>query len=117
MEIINNTRQVTARKNHKCDYCGLDIKKGEKYEVTTLKNDDGIYDWKNHISCHETATALDMFDFCNEEGLTKEDFTDFVSSKYYDYEENKNNFPDFSEQLEFVKKKFLPNKQFLPFSF
>ena len=47
METLRNV-QPTARKEHKCEYCGGIIHVGEKYDRQTNVFDGHIYDWICH---------------------------------------------------------------------
>lgn len=58
MEILRNV-QPTARKEHKCEYCGGIIHVGEKYDRQTNVFDGRIYDWICHIECTQLAYELD----------------------------------------------------------
>lgn len=77
MENISFSKRK-ANKDHKCNYCGGVIKKGEIYEHSVNKIDD-IYVWKNHISCSKLVERLEMD---GDEGVTKDDFYEYVSNKY-----------------------------------
>lgn len=69
----------TARKEHTCDYCGLKINIGEKYEDQTNIYDERLYHWKSHLSCGELTKELKMFDDCwYDEGLTADNFHEYV---------------------------------------
>lgn len=50
MEVLayNN---VVARKDHVCNFCSGKIKKGEKYNIQTIKDNGEIYTWKAHLTC------------------------------------------------------------------
>jgi len=110
MEMISRT-QPKANKNHSCDWCFGTIHKGEVYELQKIATDEGILTWKNHISCGQIATDMDMFDYCDE-GLTAEDFQENIQNKYMDimsefhndyYESPEFEYPDFEDQLIAVK--------------
>lgn len=70
--------QPTARKEHKCEYCGGIIHVGEKYDRQTNVFDGHIYDWICHIECTQLACELDMFDGCYD-GLDGDAFIDTLS--------------------------------------
>lgn len=69
---------VTARKPHKCNFCGCEIKKGQMYHSETIKYDDSIYTWKSHTECHRAARELNMDDYCDE-GITADNFRNCVN--------------------------------------
>lgn len=111
MQILSIEKQK-ARKQHKCDFCGLIIKIGEVYELQRNISGGTLYLWKSHLSCTEIASKLDMFDNCDE-GVTGEDFEEnihvefknIIQSKFNEFYESKDfSFPVFEEQLSFVKK-------------
>ena len=79
----------TARKEHKCMFCGCKIEVGEQYQRHTLKYEDTIYDWVCHDACNELTGLLDMYGRCDE-GIGKDDFQDavqeYLMENYYDEE-------------------------------
>ena len=115
MDIIIQTKPI-ARKQYKCDWCGLTIEKGEKHESQILK-DETIYNWRNHLRCAEIARKLDMFDFCDNEGLTKDAFQNIITDKYCSIAnisianfDDYCDLPDFKIQLDAVCAKYLTTK-------
>ena len=68
------TNYPTARKEHKCMFCGGTIKVGEKYERQTNIYDGQIYDWVSHPECTIVAVLLDMPDNDNEGGGVDHDY-------------------------------------------
>lgn len=101
--IVLSSRKPKARKNHVCDFCLGVIEKGTVYESQTNVY-DGLYVWKSHADCTKIANHLNMFDDCDE-GLTGEDFQEFITTEYCDL-----NFAfekSFDKKLEFVIKHHL----------
>ena len=49
----------TARKEHRCMFCGCKIEVGEQYQRHTLKYEDYIYDWVNHDDCGTLTVLLE----------------------------------------------------------
>lgn len=47
----------TARKVHRCDWCRSEIRPGEVYEASVLKDASGLRRWKAHPEC-----ALAVYD-------------------------------------------------------
>lgn len=86
----------TANKVHTCMYCGGKINVGEKYERSTCKYDDTIYDWKNHIVCQKVARELGMMDDSDDDGLTSEHFCDDIDEYVYEHHYD-NNIDDIAE--------------------
>lgn len=74
----------TAKKEHTCMFCGCKIRVGEKYSRDTLVFDGDLYDWVSHIDCHHISSDLDMFENVGDEGLTSEDFNDYIDQYLYD---------------------------------
>jgi len=87
-----------ARKEHKCNWCGGVIKKGEKYDYSVHEY-DGIYIWKNHKYCMELVSILDMDD--DHEGITEEDFYEYVDESFID------NFPNDTNKYKTSEKALL----------
>ena len=77
-----NRSYPTARKEHKCIFCGGTIKVGEKYERQTNKYDNQIYDWVCHLECQEVTGLLNMFD--NDETDTYDEGFDPDKLSYHD---------------------------------
>lgn len=79
IELIHETT-ITARKEHRCSYCGEPIQKGEPYHRATLK-DDYIYTWKSHLDClHISARICDDGD-----GVSEDDFRNFIEDCTFDF--------------------------------
>ena len=106
--LIEKTR---AKKQHKCDFCGLIIEIGEVYERQKNVSEGTLYTWKSHLSCNKIAAKLEMFDNCDE-GVTGEDFKEYIREEYQNimqskfndiYESKEFHFPIFADQLNFVK--------------
>ena len=77
MEIICETRPK-ARKEHRCDFCALPIKKGNTYKRQVAKIDD-VYTWKAHLHCDELAGRLGLYkECCWDEGVTADYFREGV---------------------------------------
>lgn len=70
-----------AKKEHKCNYCGGKILKGEEYEYSVHKIDD-VYTWKSHKHCAELTKLLNM-DFDRNEGLTDDDFYEYINDYFH----------------------------------
>lgn len=108
MQILSETTP-TARKKHRCDFCGQPIDVGEKYDYQFNVNDGDACSWKTHSSCSALASKLNMYHECDDEGVGSDDFYEFVCSKYRDitgkrYRDDGKTWP---EVLEFVKKHVL----------
>ena len=77
-----------ARKEHICELCGCKINKGQKYYRQTNVYDGRIYDWIEHEECLEIASELDMYDECDDEGLSSEVFEEildnYIHREHYD---------------------------------
>lgn len=74
----------TARKKHQCDFCRGPISPGEKYECSTLVYDGDLYQWKSHPECSAVASELGMYDNCDDEGVTHDDFINSIDQYVYD---------------------------------
>jgi hypothetical protein len=68
MEVLADNN-VVARKDHVCNFCSGKIKKGEKYNIQTIKDNGEIYTWKAHLTCLMVARDADY-----DDGLTEDDF-------------------------------------------
>lgn len=101
MEILKNQIQK-AKKIHKCDYCHLQIKEGEFYEYSAIKNGSDFYAWKAHIDCQKLAIALGMFECGNDDGINSEEFQEYIND-YIRYIQ-------FADKLKIVKERELNGK-------
>lgn len=78
MELLEKTTP-TARKDHRCDFCGGVIQKGEKYERQSIANDGSVYTWKSHKVCNDIADEIqDRY----SEGVTADYFQEQVDDLY-----------------------------------
>lgn len=102
MERISEQKTVTARKQHSCDYCGIAIEKGVKYQSAFYKHDGIAYGWKNHTHCQAIADKLKMFDGDRDEGLTGESFKDYITERYFDLNPESVERVRFNEMLAWV---------------
>lgn len=59
MDEIGPQHEVTARKPHRCSWCGKEILPGEKFVTSTLKT-DYIYEWRECDRCKPYVD--EMFD-------------------------------------------------------
>ena len=106
MESSSITRRK-ARKNHKCDWCGLTILKGEIYEIQAIFDSGTAFSWKNHIACSELATSLNMFNYNCGEGLSHNDFCDHIVEFYVqklEFNHFKYKLPPFNQIMDTVSK-------------
>lgn len=79
----------TARKEHRCMYCGGTIKVGEMYERKTLKYDSQIYDWVCHLECQKITGLLNMFDYDYDgDGINENDFQESIQQYLYEHHYN-----------------------------
>lgn len=84
MEVLRNTTP-TARKEHKCEFCGGMIAIGEKYERQTNNYDGQLYDWVCHCECSQVASfMLRMYDECDDNGLNDDAFIENLNQYVYD---------------------------------
>jgi hypothetical protein len=69
---------VKARKEHRCDFCGYKISKGETYDYSLNKGDGGdLYYWRTHAHCEELCGAI--WDYVDPyAGMTYDEFNEGV---------------------------------------
>jgi hypothetical protein len=111
MQILSQSTP-TAKKKHRCNFCGLPINPGEKYDYQFNVNDGDACSWKSHPSCSALADKLDMYHRCDDKGVTEDDFYEIVCSKYCDItgRRPRDNNETWPETLEFVKEQVLTPK-------
>lgn len=112
MPEVLEVKRHKARQEHICDYCDQKITIGETYESQTCVNTDRIYRWKSHLSCLEIVHKLHMFsDFWYDEGLTAENFRDYVD----EFLKEQNVFPEnWSERIAKAKEILCKPKETQP---
>jgi hypothetical protein len=114
MDILS-TKTQKAKKTHVCDYCWQKINAGQFYEYSAIVNCGDFYTFKNHVSCHQIALCLKMFeqDEVKYEGLTADYFQEWVREEYDAimikfisniFNSKTFKYPSFDIQLNFVKK-------------
>ena len=74
MEVIKKEERK-AKKKHYCNFCNEEIKPGEKYNYSFLKDGGETYEWKSHKNCQFivdcTWDYVDPYD-----GYTEDNFYD-----------------------------------------
>ena len=82
---ITPRHEVTARKPHRCSWCGKEIRPGERYATSTLRVDH-VYEWRE---CSRCAPYVDeMFgddvwgDYDPEYGIDQQTFWDFMAERH-----------------------------------
>lgn len=67
-----------ARKPHRCNLCGEEIKKGTEYDLQTIVCDGMFYGWKMHPECNAVSSFL--WDYVDpDEGMSEDEFLDACS--------------------------------------
>lgn len=66
-------KDIFARKEHQCDWCGQKIEKGEKYNYQTFIFDGKFCNWYSHLPCSRVVDAI--WDYCDpDEGMGSDEF-------------------------------------------
>ena len=67
-DIIQEPKEVKVRKDHICQGCGKEIKKGEKVIYSKYANMDGIYSFYECKKCDDyrdnECSKCDDFEYC-----------------------------------------------------
>lgn len=109
MSTILSESRPTARKEHKCDFCGHAIPVGEKYNLQVGVY-DGFYTWKSHVACEELAYLLDMYDNANDGRVDSDYFAQESYEAYVDTIGKDAEFPLSHDQLQKLHE-FMENKK------
>ena len=80
MLIIKELKPI-ARKIHICDLCQRPIKIGERYNRTTIVHDRDLYECKVHECCSRLALHIE----CDEDGITTNDFQNFIGDAIHNH--------------------------------
>jgi hypothetical protein len=72
-------RTPTARKPHRCDWCGDRIEPGTKYRRTTHLGPDGLYEWIQCPPCGPLVSPA--FDWAGwpDDGLTDDELHEWAT--------------------------------------
>ena len=105
MQVLN-TATHKAKKEHICSYCNKKIAVGETYENQTNVFDGELYHWKSHLSCIDLTHKLDMFGSDWGEGLSAEDFREYVLQYLRDREIS---FVSWTEAINKIKQILITN--------
>lgn len=97
-----NRSYPTARKEHRCMYCGGTIKVGEKYERHTYKYDNQICDLVCHLECQEVTGLLNMFDNDMGDGIDGEHFVECLQEWLF--------YKHYNDETDTYDKGFDPDK-------
>lgn len=80
VQVISVKKVKKARTQHRCNYCGGVIDKGEPYESSRYKYDGEFYEWKEHEYCSAVARELYHSGYFQDDGngMTEADFSECV---------------------------------------
>lgn len=106
-----SSKELKAKKVHRCNYCTCEIAKGETYLRSVHKNEGQVYTWKAHKSCQQIASDMNMFDNADD-GVTQDYFIESINIAYHDLklielESADFDYPKWRERLEYVKNNYL----------
>jgi hypothetical protein len=80
-------KAVTARRVHRCDYCGaVAVKRGEIYSREVLKYDGRIYSWVTCGRCAELAHEVWLYCGESDDGTNGDDFAEWAEESKDDPE-------------------------------
>ena len=108
MDTLMQPTKTKAIKEHRCNFCGEKIYKGDTYIKSTHKNEGEVYDWKTHDRCSELADKMKMYEDADE-GVSQEIFMENVSEEHYCLltdrfaEDEKKKYSDILKQLREVR--------------
>lgn len=77
MDIITDD-VVTAKKEHRCSFCGKTIVPGERYRNQFIADGGDSYTWKSCLPCERFVEKFNVQEGCWDEGITQMDFQDSV---------------------------------------
>ena len=78
MDVLSDEK-ITARKEHRCNFCGGVIHKREKYRRQAIAEDGSAWTWKSHAVCD--AISYEIIDRY-EDGITEDYFQEQVADLY-----------------------------------
>ena len=75
MNELIERKNVKARKQYTCDYCGEIIEKGEEYSYQKNIFDGTFYEWHTHLVCSRVASVI--WDYVDpDDGMSDQEFQD-----------------------------------------
>lgn len=105
MTVLGTTLH-TARKQHRCNYCGYIIEPKQNYFKTAIVDGD-FWVWKSHKYCTELVDRIDMFKYLEPgEGLTQDDFVEHIFQIYNKLSEESDRISSFRQKLDFLIKHY-----------
>lgn len=98
-----------ARKQHTCELCASDIQRGDTYHYNKYAIPEGVYAWKECLSCHELVlvmldATLEFYDY--EDGYNLNSVLYFVED-VLDYDRDYE--PNVIEMCESFRRRFREN--------
>lgn len=76
MNVVSR-KEVKARKDYHCDFCGCKIPKGERHDCSINKQDGELYTWRTHLHCQILCDKI--WNYVDpDEGMTSDQFIDAV---------------------------------------
>lgn len=75
-----SSKTVTAKKSHRCDYCGMPIDIGQQYN-RSFNVGDSAFTWKSHIHCENLVQKIVVWDDLDE-GCSSDDFWRHVAAEW-----------------------------------
>jgi len=109
METLKPPAKTKAKIDHRCDFCGEKIHKGDMYMCSSHADSGRAYSFKTHTWCDGLASRLDMYGDAGEDGVSQDYFMEAVSSTYDDImikmftNEDSKKYQDAIMQLRHVK--------------
>lgn len=80
-----SSKNIKAKKEHRCYFCGKFIEKGEQYHKSIYGYEGVIFDITYCECCFIVSLALDMYDYLDDEELTEAVFQEFVKDYIYSH--------------------------------
>ena len=101
---VISDKKVKANTEHKCNYCGGIIKKGEIYSIQKNVYDNKWCSFKCHTSCENLVNKLGLLKDCEEEEVIEDFFEDAVVEVYNNYVGITKHIPHNEDKITFLEK-------------
>ena len=109
MTNLKNTNP-TAKKEHRCEWCGGKINKGERYDYKVGTFDGDFFTIKSHIDCDKLIYKLDMFEH-SEDGIDSCIFWEYIFNEFKSLSEKQNlcinRFDNYEKEAKYLKLNFV----------
>lgn len=98
-----SSKTLTAKKSHRCDFCGMPIDIGQQYN-RSFNVGDSAYTWKSHMHCDKLVDKLVYWDDLDDGGCSYDDFWQHIAAEWEKINNKSSNGQSYRQMLDEVRK-------------